>query len=140
MSRQLLVFDVAGAGYGIETSAVQEIVPAGVMTRLPGAPRHVAGLLNLRGTLVTVVDLARRLAGASSEAAQAAERSTIIVQSGGRLLGLLVDDVHDVQTIEEEGMTAPGDAHGGVVGELGHLGGRVVLLIDVQELVRQTLA
>lgn len=137
MTRQLLVFDVAGAGYAMEASAVQEIVQASAMTRLPGAPDHVAGLLNLRGTLITVVDLARRLGGSS---VVVEERSTVIVQSEGRLLGVLVDDVHDVQTLEEEGIAPPGEAHGGIISELGHLNDRVVLLIDVKELVRQTLA
>lgn len=140
----MLVFEVGETSYGLDTSAVQEIVPARTMTRLPGAPEHVTGLLNLRGTLVTVVDLSWLLIGKPSTVD---ERSTVIVRSGGHFLGLIVDDVHDVHDVDDAhllavaGMTSQSaDAGRSITRELGHFEDRVVLLVDVAELVRQTLA
>ena len=142
MSPRLLVLEGKGTYYGVDTDAVREIVPARATTRIPGAPPFVRGLLNLRGALVTVVDLAQRLGG---EPADVAEPSVAVVQgSGGRLLGLLVDDVHEVQEVDDDSLSPPPSP--GRTGErplvsgLGHFGDRIVLLIDVEELVRQTLA
>ena len=58
---RLLVFVAEEHRYAIAIEAVKEIVPARAATRLPGAPPHVAGLINLRGRLVTVTDLAVQL-------------------------------------------------------------------------------
>src|SRR6266550_1296153 len=55
-TRRLLVFEIAGNGYACEMDAFREIVPNQEMTRLPGAPDTVCGLINLRGTIVTVID------------------------------------------------------------------------------------
>ena len=142
MTRRHLVLEGRGTLYGVDTDAVREVVPSRAATRIPGAPPFVRGLLNLRGTLVTVVDLAQRLGG---EGASATESSVAVVQaSGGRLLGLLVDDVHEVLEVAEGELSPPpAPARPGeqtLISGLGHFGGRIVLLIDVEELVRQTLA
>jgi purine-binding chemotaxis protein CheW len=138
---RLLVLEGSESYYGVDTEAVREVVPAKSTTRIPGAPPFVRGLLNLRGTLVTVVDLSHRLGG---KASAAAEPSVAVVQGGGRLLGLLVDDVLEVQELEEGALSpAPSggeEGRGVLVSGLGHFDGRVVLVVDVQELVRQTLA
>src|SRR5437762_13835253 len=55
-TRRLLVFDLAGQGYACDMDSFREIVPTLDMTRLPGAPQTVCGLINLRGTIVTVID------------------------------------------------------------------------------------
>src|SRR5678815_3952238 len=59
--RQLVVFRLAGGSYGIELDAVREIIPFRRATRLPGAPAHVSGLVNVRGAIVTVIDLGAQL-------------------------------------------------------------------------------
>jgi chemotaxis signal transduction protein len=95
--------------------------------------------MNLRGQLVTVLDLVQRLTGAP---ARNAEGSTIVVQSGERLLGLIVDDVRDVQMVGvATSETLPLEHAGqGLIRGLGRLEDAVVILLDVDELVRQTLA
>ena len=66
------------------------------MTRLPGAPRYVRGLLNMRGTIVTVVDLAARL---DPTRAPARDGSIVLLRHRDRLVGILVDEVADVREI-----------------------------------------
>ena len=60
---RLLVIEVRGGLYALDSAAVREIVTMPTATRLPGAPPHIRGVVNLRGQLLTVVDLGHRLTG-----------------------------------------------------------------------------
>ena len=94
--RRVLVFTVAGRTRCCDIDAVREIVPITPTTRLPGAPRHVRGLINLRGTLVTVMDASMCLYGVPAEGPEA---SILLVERRGRLAGVIVDSVFDIQSL-----------------------------------------
>lgn len=94
--RRVLVFSVAGRTRCADIADVREIVPITATTRLPGAPRHVRGLINLRGTLVTVLDAALCLHGVPTDGANA---SILLVERRGRLAGVIVDNVFDIQAL-----------------------------------------
>ena len=79
-----------------ELSAIKEIVPARAVTRLPGAPVWVLGLLNLQGRVVTVADLALRM---GLEAGT--DGSIVVLDVEGRLLGVRVDEVRSVANAED---------------------------------------
>jgi purine-binding chemotaxis protein CheW len=136
---QLLLLELGDALYALDSRSVHEIVPTMVATRLPGAPDHVRGVMNLRGQLVTVIDLARRLTGTPL---RNQDGSTIVVRSGERVLGLSVDEVRDVQSIDAgaEGLPSTELGTGALVKGMGRLGDEVVIVVDVDEIVRQTLA
>ena len=108
-------------------------------TRLPGAPAWVRGLINLRGTLVTVVDLGVRFG-----AGEGGAKSIVVVEAAGKAFGIGVDDVRDVQAVAE-GALEDVDAQraaGGIVRGLAHVGGsraETALIVDVDEVVRQAL-
>jgi len=135
---RLLIVEVRGDLYGVDAGVVREIVVSPVATRLPGAPAHVRGVVNLRGQLLTVVDVAHRLTGSPTVAK---EGSIVVVSNEDRVLGLLVEDVHDVQDVPvvaaDRDMLSRAD---GLLTGVGRLGDEVVLVIDIPELVRQTLA
>jgi purine-binding chemotaxis protein CheW len=135
-----LLFRVAGSVYGCDIDAVREIITYRRATRLPGAPPYVQGLINLRGTIVTVLDLGTRLDRARPLVREPGA-SIILVEHGARVVGVAVDEVLDVQAIAEEPVDAgAGDSRGGLVRGLGHLeGDDVVVLIDIQTLVTQVL-
>jgi purine-binding chemotaxis protein CheW len=135
---RLLLFVVSGRLYACAIDPVREIVPARRATRLPGAPEYVCGLINLRGTIVTIIDLGRRL-GESAETRT--DGSIILVEHAGRTVGLWVDEVRDVQPVDARRIEAvSGDrALGGIVFGIGHLDDGVVLLIDVGLVVQQVL-
>jgi purine-binding chemotaxis protein CheW len=166
-ARRLLLFAAGGRTYGSDIGVIREIVPFRRCTRLPGAPPYVCGLINLRGTLVTVVDLAARLAGdAAGNAASRTSGSVVLVEYGAKVVGLAVDQVRDVQAVAEEELepvslsatvdaTASGGAtiattaagaaaaaRGGVAVYHGggQLGGEVVVVLDVHTILRQVLA
>lgn len=135
---RLLLVDLGGATFALGAVHVREVVGVLAATRLPGAPAWVKGVINLRGQLLTVCDLGQRLTG---KPLSNPDGSTVVVTADERALGLLVDDVHDVETlaVTPAAEATVTDATGLVTG-LGRLGDEVVLVIDVPELVRQTLA
>jgi purine-binding chemotaxis protein CheW len=137
-SARTLLFRVAERTYGCDIDAVREIIPYRRATRLPGAPIYVQGLVNLRGTIVTVLDLGQRL---DATRPPVREGSIILAQLGTRNVGVAVDEVMDVQAIAEEPVEAGAgtDSGGGLVRGLGHLEDDVVVLIDIHMLVTQVL-
>jgi purine-binding chemotaxis protein CheW len=136
---RVLLFALGEQVYGCDIATVREIIPQRRPTRLPGAPAFVCGLINLRGTIVTVIDLARRL---ERSAGAKADGSYIMVELGTKLVGIAVDDVMDVRALTEneiEAATAD-QTRGGVVRGMGRLGDeRMVVLLDVITLARQVL-
>lgn len=137
---RVLLFRVAEAVYGCEIDLVREIINFRPATRLPGAPSYVCGLVNLRGTILTVVDLAERLRPGERE--RCVDGSIILVQHGTRTLGLAVDEVMDVQLLPTGRIElASGEAtRGGIVRGAGHLeDDSVVILLDMHMLVKQVL-
>ena len=129
-----LLFRVADRVYGCDIEEVREIIPYRRATRLPGAPRYVQGLINLRGTIVTILDLGARL---DAERAPVRDGSIIIAEHGTRTAGVAVDEVMDVQEIVEEPIAD--DAPRGLVRALGHLDDGVVILVDMRALITQVL-
>ena len=132
-----LLFRVAERVFGCDIDAVREIIPYRRATRLPGAPTYVQGLINLRGTIVTMLDLGARL---DAERAPVRDGSIILATHGTRVVGIAVDEVMDVQMINEEAIAAgEGEAARGLVRGLGHLDDGVVVLVDIHALVSQVL-
>jgi len=105
---RLLLFGVHDRVYACEIGEVREIIPFRRVTRLPGAPAYVLGLLNLRGAVLTVLDLGVRLGGAPVDRALG---SIVLVEAGARVVGLAVSDVRDVQPVAADAIEA---AHEGV--------------------------
>jgi purine-binding chemotaxis protein CheW len=135
-----LLFRVAGSVYGCDIGSVREIIPWRRATRLPGAPPCVQGLINLRGSIVTVLDLGARLDSARAHVREAIGGSIILVEHGTHVVGAAVDEVMDVQEIEQEPVEdASGEARGGLVRGLGHTGDDVVVLLDIHMLITQVL-
>ncbi len=130
------MFRVADRVYGCDIDAVREIVPYRRATRLPGAPAYVQGLINLRGTIVTVLDLGQRLEPGRSAVN---DGSIILAIHGARTVGIAVDEVMDVQVIREETVESGASDAQGLVRGLGRLDDGVVVLVDIHALVTQVL-
>ena len=142
-ARRYLLFGVGGRLFGCEIGVVREIVPFRRCTRLPGAPSHVCGLINLRGTVVTVLDLGMRLGTAPVNRNAG---SVILVEQGARLVGMGVDELREVQRIaaadieasDATGSAGAGAAAGTVQG-VARIGAGVVVLLDVGSIIKQAL-
>lgn len=99
----ILTLTVAGQLCGVPVMGVRDILGAQTITPIPLAPPEVAGGLNLRGRIVTAVDLRRRLGLPPREAGSAAPMS-VVVEGGGELYALLADSVGDVLALRESGL------------------------------------
>lgn len=100
----LATFQVRNAFYGLDTTSVQEVILVGESTRVHHAPQYVRGIINLRGKIVTVIDLGCKL---NDQAIQVGEDSRIIIVSWmGEQIGLLVDGVADVVSLDPASIEA----------------------------------
>jgi purine-binding chemotaxis protein CheW len=96
---RLLVFRVGSLACAAEVESVREILPRLAVTRIPGAPPVVAGLVNVRGQLVTVVEGWRALHQAAPQESDAGGTTMLIQVGGGRVLGFTVDEVLDLLAV-----------------------------------------
>jgi len=138
---QVLTFVIGDATYGINIPCVQEIRGWSPVTRLPQAPADVLGVLNLRGSIVPVLDL--RLKFGSSDV-QYTPITVIIVVSvmsakGPREFGMVVDGVSDVIDITPQDVKPAPDlgaaSRSAYIRGLVQVAGRMVVLLDVEQLI-----
>ena len=102
---QYCTFHVGGLFLGLDVLSVQEVLRASPLSRVPLAPPTVEGLLNLRGQIVTTIDLRRRLGFEPRQAD--AEPMFMIVRTADGHVSLLVDSVGDVIEVTDESFEAP---------------------------------
>lgn len=131
-----LLFRVGAGLFGCDTTNVQEIIPPRPSTRLPGAPRFVRGLINIRGTIVTVLDLGVRL-DATEE--PASDGSILLVRHRDRVVGLSVDEVADVRLLGVERDESAGSSTGGIVRGMASVDNTPVVVLDLDTLIQQVL-
>jgi purine-binding chemotaxis protein CheW len=90
---KVLLFSLAGHLHCAGIGPIREVIPLTPVTPLPGSPAQVLGLINLRGTIVTVLDATMSEYGVPSSAPTA---SILLVERGTRAVGVVVDEVHDI--------------------------------------------
>jgi purine-binding chemotaxis protein CheW len=93
-----LTFSLGGESYGVDILCVQEIIALPLLTKLPRAPEHVLGVMNLRGMVVPVLDLRRKLGLEIGEE----EPVVTVLTVRDQYVGAVVDSVSDVITVEED--------------------------------------
>ena len=134
---ELLTFSLGGENYGMDIQKVQEIRGCDAVTTIPNAPAFIHGVVNLRGTIVPIIDMRVRLNLA--ETAENATRVVIVLHTAGRVVGLMVDAVSDVLALApEQFRPAPAFCSGvdtGYLAGMGALEGGMLLLVDIEKLV-----
>lgn len=95
------------AMFGAPVLKVQDVVAEAPLNRVPQAPPEVAGVLNLRGRIVTAIDMRRRLGLPPRDGPQERTGVSVIVEQGAELYALVVDDVGDVVWMAEAEREAP---------------------------------
>jgi len=105
--RQLCTFFLEDLFFGVEVEKVQEVIRYQEMTRIPLAPEVIAGLINLRGQIVTAIDLRRQLQLPARTGEQLPMNVVIRREDGP--ISLLVDEIGDVVEVEEDSFENPPD-------------------------------
>lgn len=136
-AQMVLTLTVAGQLCGVPVLAVRDVLGVQSITPIPLAPREVAGSLNLRGRIVTAVDLRARLGLAPLGAARGA--MSVVVEMGGELYSLLADEVGEVLSLDpaERAANPPtlDPAWRDVSLGVHRLGERLLVLLDVERLL-----
>jgi purine-binding chemotaxis protein CheW len=136
--RQFCTFTVDGESYGLPLDQILEVLTSRPLTPVPLAPPTIAGLINLRGQIVTAIDLRRRL-----ELAARPEQQTpmnVVVREGENVVSLLVDEIGDVINVSEDTFEPPPETLEGVVQDLIRgaykLEDRLLLVLDSEEILK----
>ena len=134
---EFLTFKLGAEEYGVDILKVQEIRGYGTVTRIPEAPEFVKGVINLRGTIVPVVDM--RLKFRLGKAEYNSFTVMIILNVADRVVGMVVDSVSDVVALTPS-QIRPAPELGSTVGAqfltgIGALDQRMLILLDIERLM-----
>lgn len=135
--REYLTFRLDKEEYGIDILKVQEIRGYEKPTRIAHAPDFIKGVINLRGTIVPIVDLRLKFNCASAE--YNAFTVVIILNLRSRVVGVVVDSVSDVMELAPENVRAAPEIDSAIdssaVLGLGSVGERMLILLDIEKLM-----
>ena len=139
MSRELHIvgFKVGRETYGVPIKSLHEIVRVPEITAVPDAPDYLEGVINLRGKIVSVMDLRKRFGEKQTKLNR--QNRILVVEHSGRLAGLIVDSASEVLKIPADAVEAPPAVfqEGGLncVTGLAKVAGRLVVLLDMSKLL-----
>jgi purine-binding chemotaxis protein CheW len=137
INKQLVLFKVAGQMFGVGIELIKEIVPYQDITPVPDTYDFVEGIINLRGKIVTIIDMRKRLHVKSS----VQEKSTriLILDLEGKIMGLIVDAASEVVRVPVESIGPPPE----LINEVGtnyitgvvRLGERLIVLLELKRIL-----
>ncbi len=132
---QLVTFKLGTEEFGVDILKVQEINKMMSITKIPNAPTFIEGVINLRGKIIPIVDLRKRLGFRD----QPYDKSTriIVVELDGLVLGFIVDSVSEVLRIPENTIEPPPSMVAGIESEyiegVGKLDDRLLILLELKK-------
>lgn len=138
--RQYVIFKVHTEEYGIDIHQVKEIVQMQEITNLPHSNEILEGIINLRGTIIPIIDLNKRFYGMESVINESTR--IVVFDEGTQIVGIIVDEVAEVLQISEEMIEPPPPLltkikNSGIVG-VGKHQERLILFIDFTQTFTRT--
>jgi len=133
---QLVTFKLGSEEFGVDILKVQEINKMMSITKIPNAPTFIEGVINLRGKIIPIIDLRKRLGFKNQEY----DKSTriIVVELDGLVLGFIVDSVSEVLRIPENTIEPPPSMVAGIESEyiegVGKLDDRLLILLELKKI------
>ena len=131
---EFLSFRLGGEEYGVDILKVQEIRSYDTVTRLPEAPDYIKGVINLRGTIVPVIDMRLKLKLGAAEFDK--HTVMIILNVDDKVIGMVVDGVSDVITLAASQIRPPPEFNGVLdtryITGLGAVEDRMLILVDIE--------
>lgn len=135
--RQLCTFYLDGLHFGVDVKYVQEVTCHQEMTPVPLASRVVRGLMNLRGQIVTAIDMRRRLE--RPDRSDEDEPMNVVICTSDGLISLIVDEIGDVVEVEERTYERPPETLRGAARDLiqgaYNVNGRLLLMLNSERAV-----
>lgn len=134
---QLVGFKVEREFFGVQIAAVKEIVRVPQITPVPDTPDFVEGVINLRGRVVPVIDMRKRIGAPHVERKK--ENRVLILELDGKIVGITVDSVSEIIKLPEDAIEPPPEIVSYLGGEyvtgVGKLKERLIVLIDLTRLL-----
>jgi purine-binding chemotaxis protein CheW len=134
---QFLTFNLGDELYGVDILRVQEIKGYTAVTKIPNTPSHIKGVLNLRGTIVPIVELRTKFGMPTIEYTTFTVIIVVVVRD--KVMGLVVDAVSDVLDIAQKDIQAPPQFGANVdvrfLNGIGQSGDKLVALLDMDSLL-----
>lgn len=139
---QLVTFKLGNEEFGVDILKVQEINRMMEITRIPNAPPFIEGVINLRGKIIPIVDLRKKLGFMNGNMFSEKTTRIIVVELDGLVLGFIVDSVSEVLRIPENTIEPPPSIVGGVESDyiegVGKLDNRLLILLELKKLFTST--
>ena len=136
---QLVSFKVDNEEFGIDILKVQEINKMLQITKVPNAPDFVEGVVNLRGRIIPVIDLRKRLSMAKKEHDN--KTRIVVVDIAGNIIGFIVDEVNEVLRIGKDIIESPPELVSRVesdfITSVAKLEDRIIILLDLDNLLKK---
>jgi purine-binding chemotaxis protein CheW len=129
---QVVIFKLNNEQFAVETAKVQSINDAMEITKVPKAPAHIKGLINLRGNVISLLDINLLLDVSKSEEKQ---NNIIILEMEDELVGITVDQVDEVLEVEEDFIEKINDGKKAYIEGVINFKDRIVTLIDIDKLL-----
>ena len=133
MARRWLAFSLGSEDYALDISMIREILKPREITEIPRVPEFLLGIISLRGNIIPIFDLKRRLGLGVTTIDQ--DSRIIVCQEGDRLAGLLIDRITQVTTIQDEGIEPPPAIFSGrdraLLDGVGRVQGNVLILLNI---------
>ncbi len=134
---QLVSFMLDDVEYGVDILSVHEILRFPELTRLPNTPPFIKGVINLRGNVIPVVDM--RIRFGFAEGAITDLTRIIVVETGGKQVGILVDNVYQVVRLPVDSIDSPSDLITGIsedfISGIGRLRDRLIVLLNMTQII-----
>jgi purine-binding chemotaxis protein CheW len=141
MARELHLvgFRIGRETFGVPIALVHEIVRVPEITAVPDSPCYVEGVINLRGKIVSVIDLRKRFG--EKEITRNKKNRILVTETDGKMVGLIVDAASEVMKVPESEVEPPppvfDEADVNYVTGLGKLQGRLIILIDLSKVLQK---
>ena len=134
---QVVRFMVGKESFGVDIGRVQEIVTVPEITRVPDTPDFLEGIINLRGKIVSVIDLRKRLKINGAEKNR--KNRILVTEIKGRVVGLIVDEVSEVLRLNPDNIESPPEMTNSagsqyIIG-VGKLEDKIILLLDLAKVL-----
>ena len=137
--QQYLTFNLADEYYGVDILKVQEIKGYTTVTRIPNTPNYLKGVLNLRGTIVPIVDLRMKFGMGTTDPTPFTVM--VVVNVRNRIMGFMVDAVSDVLDLNAKNIQPPPELGSAVditfVAGIGNSNDRLVTLLDIDRVLTE---
>ncbi len=131
-----VLFNLDSEVYGVPVKKVKEVLRVGSIREVHGSSFEVLGIINVRGVIVTVVDI-RKILNLDCKEIDGYSRIVIVELDEEHLIGMLVDNVKEVKDIPEsrfEALKNPNDINNRLINGIAHLHDEVIILLDVDEI------